>query len=116
MPYPDPNPPALPETTEDRLRKENEALRRQLLDLQERNLPSGHTGPPAKLWRPSALTMWCLFLGAAILLILAFLTGYIPLEKRRNLIRAESHQQEQALPRVEVIQVSRSSRNSELEF
>ena len=60
--------------------------------------------------------MWCLFLAAAVFLILAFLTGYIPLEKRRKLIRAESHQQEQALPRVEVIQVGRSSRNSEMEF
>jgi RND family efflux transporter MFP subunit len=116
MPYPDSNPPALPETTEERLRKENEALRRQILDLQEKEHSSAHTGPPTKLWRPSALTIWCLFLAATVLLIVGFLAGYIPLEKRQKLIRAESHQQEQALPRVEVIQVGRSSRNSEMQL
>jgi RND family efflux transporter MFP subunit len=115
MAYTDPNPHTAPETTEDRLRKENEALRRQLLDLQERE-HSGHAGPPNKLWRPSALTIACLFLAAVVLLVVLFLAGYLPLARRQSLIRAESLQQEQSLPRVEVIQVGRSTRDSEIEL
>jgi RND family efflux transporter MFP subunit len=115
MAYTDPNPQTAPETTEERLRKENEALRRRLLDLEERER-SGHAGPPTKLWRPSALTISCLFLAAIVLLVVLFLAGYVPLARRQNLIRAESHQQEQALPRVEVIQVGRSTRDSEIEL
>jgi RND family efflux transporter MFP subunit len=116
MPHHDANPPALPQTEEERLRKENESLRRQLVELQERNGNSDHTGPPTKLWRPSGLTIWCLFLAAAALMALAFLAGYVPLQKRENLIRAESRQQDEALPRVEVLQVGRSTRNSEIEL
>jgi RND family efflux transporter MFP subunit len=114
MPHPDPNPP--PETVQERLRQENDALRRQLRELQERDRDTGHGGPPTKLWRPSALTIACLFLAATVVLIMAFLAGYIPLAKRQNLIRAESRQQEEALPRMEVIQVGLSSRASETEF
>jgi len=114
MPHSDPNLPA--ETQEERLRRENESLRRQLLDLQERHSESAHAGPPAKLWRPSALTIWCLFLAVAILMIMAFLGGYVPLTKRQSLIRAESQQQDEALPRMQVIQVGRSTRSSEMEF
>jgi RND family efflux transporter MFP subunit len=114
MPHSDSNLP--PESQEQRLRKENESLRRQLLDLQERFHDSGHDGPPTKLWRPSSLTIWCLFLAAAVLAILAFLGGYIPLARRQSLIRAESKQQDETLPRMEVIQVGRSTRNSEMDF
>jgi len=116
MSFVDPNSPAPRESSEERLRKENEALRRRILELQEKDHTGSHSAGPAKLWHPSALTLWCLFLGGAVLLVLMFLAGYIPLEERRSLIRAESHAQEQALPRVEVIQVRRSSRDSELEL
>jgi RND family efflux transporter MFP subunit len=53
---------------------------------------------------------------AAALLVVAFLAGYLPLQKRRALIVTEAQQQEAALPRVEVVEVRRSSRTSEMEL
>jgi RND family efflux transporter MFP subunit len=104
------------ETAEEVLRRENQELKRQLQEMQSRADGAGHSGPPAKLWHPSGITIWAIVLGVASLLGAAFFAGYIPLVKRQNLIRAEARQQEQALPRVETIQVARSSGNSELEL
>ncbi len=102
-----------PISDEERLRRENEELRRQLEELQGAHpLP----GPPTKLWRPSALTIACIVLAATVLLVFAFLAGYVPLQKRQNLIRAESREQEQSLPRVDVIQVRRATGSSQLEL
>src|SRR5215470_12859031 len=118
MRYTEPNPGSqerdVAETAEERLRRENESLKRQLQEL--KSLHGSAAGSPAKLWHPSSLTIWCIVLGVAVLFGLAFLAGYVPLQKRQELIRAEAHQQEQALPRAEVIQVGRSARNSELEL
>jgi RND family efflux transporter MFP subunit len=55
-------------------------------------------------------------LGAIAILVVAFFAGYVPLQKRDDLIRSEAQRQEQTLPRVEVIQVGRSSHNSELQL
>jgi len=96
-------------TTEEQLRREIEDLKRQ---LQTQKAEHG----PAKLWHPSALTIWAIFLTVTVLIVIAFFAGYIPLQKRNTLIRNEAQEQEQALPRVEVIPVTRSSRNSELEL
>jgi RND family efflux transporter MFP subunit len=103
------------ETAEERLRKENQDLRRQIEKL-EGVVHNSHAGLPAKLWHPSGLTIWSIFLAAIVLIVVAFFAGYIPLRKRNDLIRAESRQQEQTLPQVEVIQVGRSSHNSELQL
>jgi RND family efflux transporter MFP subunit len=48
--------------------------------------------------------------------VVAFFVGWIPLHKRQALIYAEAHEQEEAQPRVEVIEVARSTRNSKLEL
>jgi RND family efflux transporter MFP subunit len=98
-------------TEEERLRKENLELRRQ---LQEKT-GAAHGALP-KLWHPSAITIWSIFLTAIILVVIAFFAGYIPLQKRTALIEGEAYQEERALPRVEVIQVGRSSRQSELQL
>jgi len=99
------------ETTEERLRRENEELKRQLLEHQR----PAHPLPPAKgLWHPSAITLWALILATAAAVVVAFLAGYLPLRKRDALIRGQAREQEQALPRVEVIQVGRSTARSEL--
>ena len=34
---------------------------------------------------------------------MAFIAGYIPLQRRKTLILSEAHEQEQATPRVEVV-------------
>jgi RND family efflux transporter MFP subunit len=110
-----PNPPEsgdidLAQSTEERLRRENEELRRQLQEHQA----GAHGVSSKRLWRPSGLTITVILLGMSILIVVAFFAGYVPLRKRQALIRGEAQEFEQALPRVEVIQVGRSSHRSEL--
>jgi RND family efflux transporter MFP subunit len=104
----------LADTTEERLRKEIEDLKRQLREQQSPN--SSHTGLAAKPWHPSSTTLWSILLTVAVLIIIAFLAGYIPLERRQTLIQQQALEQQQALPRMEVIEVGRSSNKSELEL
>ncbi len=96
-------------TSEERLRQEIEDLKRQLHAQR-----SGHS--PDKLWNPSAATIWAIVLIATVLVVIAFFAGYIPLQKRNALIRTEAQEQADALPRVEVVPVTRSTRNSQLEL
>ena len=104
----------LAETTEERLRKEIEDLKRQLRE--QKSPGSSHAGLTAKPWHPSSITLWSILLGVAVLIVLAFFAGYIPLQKRQTLIRNEALEQQQALPRMEVIEVGLSSSKSELEL
>src|SRR5215831_1226699 len=92
MQYTDPNP------TEEKIRK------------------PPHPALAGNRWRPSRLTITVIFLISAILIAIAFFAGYIPLQKRETLLQSEVVQQEQALPRVEVIQVSRATGQSELQL
>jgi RND family efflux transporter MFP subunit len=103
------------ESTEESLRRENEELRRQLALL--RTPAHGHEQVvPAKLWRPSRLTITVIVLGVLLLLGLAFFAGYLPMTKRNTLIINEATERERSLPRVEVVTVGHSSRNSGLEL
>jgi RND family efflux transporter MFP subunit len=105
-----------PATTEERLRRENQDLKRQITELKGSSHGSSRAGPSVKLWNPSGVTIWSIVFFTAVLLVVAFLAGYLPLQKRRALIVSEAQQQEAALPRVEVVEVGRSSRNSEMEL
>jgi RND family efflux transporter MFP subunit len=49
-------------------------------------------------------------------LAIAFFAGYIPLQKRNSVLAGEARDFDQSLPRAEVVEVSRSSSNSELEL
>jgi len=102
---------AVVETTEERLRKENEDLKRQLLEHQRVAHASPHA---ARLWHPSALTIWLIALAVTAAAVAAFFTGYLPLQKRNVVIQNQARDQEHALPRVDVIEVGRSSSKSEL--
>jgi len=73
-----------------------------------------HPEPRQKLWQPSGVTLWAIFLGLAVLVGVAFFAGYLPLEERRVVIAAEAKEEEQALPRVETVVVARSDRKSGL--
>jgi multidrug efflux pump subunit AcrA (membrane-fusion protein) len=113
--------PDLPETevasaTTEELRRENRELKRRLEKLEASSSAAAHAGPPAKIWNPSSLTIWSIFLIATVVLVIAFLAGFIPLQKRKSLIVAEEHQEEVALPRMDVVTVQRSAANSELEL
>jgi RND family efflux transporter MFP subunit len=98
-----------PDREQERLLRENEDLKRQIQELKSAGLPQ-------KVWHPSAVTVWAIFLTAIVLIVVAFFSGYLPLQKRRDLIAGEARDQERALPRVEVVEVGHSSDKSELEL
>ena len=102
--------------TADGLRRENQELRRQLQNLTGASHGSPHAGQPTNLWNPSRVTIWSIALLVVAAFVLAFFAGYIPLRKRNALNVSEALQQEDALPRMDVVQVSRSARNSEMEL
>jgi RND family efflux transporter MFP subunit len=101
---------------QERLQRENEHLRRQVEELKVAAHGGTDSGLPPKLWHPSAITIWSIFLTVIALIVVAFLSGYIPLQQRRAVIAGEAHEQERALPRVEVIQVVRASDKSMLQL
>src|SRR6185503_12159465 len=118
MKYSDPNQPeqlAVKESAEEKLRKEVEDLKRQLREQKGQQQGSAHSAL-AKPWHPSAVTIWSLFLGAIVLIVVAFFAGYIPLQKRNAVIGVRAQEQDDALPRVEVIEVGPSSKVSELQL
>lgn len=98
------------------LLRENANLKRQVEELKRRGNSGTHPDAGENVWRPSAITIWAIFLVAAVLVAVGFLSGYIPLAKRRSVIAGEAHQQEQALQRVETIEVGRASTKSEIEL
>jgi len=106
---------AVQETAEEKLRKEVEDLKRQLHEQKDLAHGSSHSAI-AKPWHPSGATILSLFLVAVVLIVVAFFAGYIPLQKRNALIGAQAQEQEQALPRVDVIEVGRSTRSGELQL
>jgi multidrug efflux pump subunit AcrA (membrane-fusion protein) len=106
---PDPRTPTT-ETVEERLRRENWELRRQLEELKG----AGHGGPPRQIWHPSSTTIWAIFLAAVVLVAIAFFAGYIPLEKRRAVAASQAKEEQEALPRVLVMKVGRSTRQAGL--
>lgn len=104
------------ETTEEALRRQNRELQRQLQELKNAAHNGSHAAPPARYWRPSGITIWAIFLALTVLVVVAFFAGYLPLESRRAVIADEAHTERDALPRVEVMQVGRSTRQSQLEL
>jgi RND family efflux transporter MFP subunit len=107
-------------TEEERLRQENQELKERILAMETPahavSHAAAHTGVPLKLWHPSRLTLWAIFLIAIIVFTGAFFAGYVPLRQRTTLVASEAEHQEQALPRVEVVQVGRSTIQSELQL
>lgn len=97
------------ESSEQQLRRRVEELERELrLQRQE------HPGPPPMRWKPSPITISVLLLGLAVLLIGAFFAGYVPLQKRDAMVRAEEQEREKELPHMEVMRVGVSSVQSSL--
>lgn len=109
--------PTSPESAADeQLRRENEELRRQIAELRGGGGHAHLDGPPARMWRPSRVTLMALLLGGLALFAVAFLSGYLPWRERQTVIRADSDEQAHTLPRVDVIKVGRSSRESDLKL
>jgi RND family efflux transporter MFP subunit len=101
------------EPDQDDLLRENEELRRQIQELKVAG-NGGHAAPAS--WHPSATPIWAIFLAAIVLVVVAFFAGYLPLRRQRDIIAAETREQDRALPRVEVIEVARSSDKNGIEL
>ncbi len=101
---------------EARLRKENQELKERLRSMGRPIAHSHGDGVPSRLWHPSRVTILSIFPTAIVLFVIAFFAGYIPLHERSALVQAEATKQENALPRVQVVQVKRSSVQSELQL
>ena len=97
--------------TEQQLRRQVDDLKRRLREQEE-----GLSGPPAKRWKPSAITISAIVLGLLVVLAGAFVAGYIPLQRREALVRAEAEDHGKDLPHMEVMKVGRSSIQSELKL
>lgn len=99
------------DSAEQQLRRQVEDLKRQLRERQEER-----SGPPVQRWHPSGITVSALLLAAVLLLVGAFLAGYIPFQRREASVLAEVQEQAKGLPRMEVMRVGRSSIQSDLKL
>ena len=63
----------------------------------------------ADIWRPAGATISALLFGLVVLIVVAFLAGYLPLQRREATLRAEADAQQRVLPRVAVIRVGRGT-------
>jgi RND family efflux transporter MFP subunit len=68
-----------------------------------------NAGMPSNLWHPSRSTISTLLFGLLVLVVVAFLAGYLPLQRRKATLRAEAEAQQKGLPRVSVMQVGRAT-------
>lgn len=96
------------------LRRENEELRKQIQALSAGSTPlptSARAG-----WRPSKTTVFGLSLFVVTLIVVGFLAGYMPMQHRRSVVIAETHREETALPRVNVVRVTRAGNNTGLQL
>jgi len=112
---PEPNPTEIDQT---QLLRENEELKRKVAELQAL-VPTANlavSGVPAAMWRPSRLTLVSLFLALAVLIVIAFVAGFIPVQKRNALLQAEASEQAQTAPHVEVITVTRGPAKNDLQL
>jgi RND family efflux transporter MFP subunit len=99
----------------DSLRRENEELRRELDALRSGGTLVATAPALRGAWNPSKTAIIALSLFILTLLVVAFLGGYLPLQHRRSVVIAESQHEEEALPRVQVVQVAREGGDRGLE-
>ena len=99
------------------LRRENEELRRQLEALRTAGVPPVTAEPPQRpRWNPSKTTVFALTLFTLTLIVVAFFAGYLPMQQRRSVVIAETHREQEALPRVPVVKVERADGKSGLQL
>jgi RND family efflux transporter MFP subunit len=68
-----------------------------------------NSGAPSNLWHPSRATVSALLFGLLVLGVVAFLAGYLPMQRREATLRAEAEAQQKGLPHVAVMQVGRGT-------
>jgi RND family efflux transporter MFP subunit len=97
--------------TEQELRRQVAELKRQLAVGRH-----GDAGLSADRWRPSGMTISGLVMAGVVLLLLAFVAGYLPLQQREAALRAEAGTQERGLPRLAVLRVERGPTESQIKL
>ena len=97
-------------TTNDELRAEIESLKRQLAE-QKKLLEAEHHRQPKS---PSAGALVAIAVVLAALIVGGFFAGYLPRQRREQVLAAESREETQALPVVNVARVERSATRSNL--
>jgi RND family efflux transporter MFP subunit len=97
------------DNTEERLRSEIEELKRQL-EEQKKLIAGSHPQPKG----PSGATLAMIALLMIVLVVAGFFLGYLPRQKREEVLAAEAKAEVQSLPVVNVETVERSSSRSSL--
>jgi RND family efflux transporter MFP subunit len=95
-------------STEEQLRSEVDRLKRQLAD-QQKHQEEKHAGRA-----PSYRSLLVVILMLAALAVAGYYLGYLPRQKREQVLAAESQNTTQSLPLVNVVKVGRSSTKSSL--
>ena len=95
--------------TEDRLRSEIEALKRQLEEQKHLHASGNHANR-----RPSTVTLVLIALLLAVLIVVGFFVGFLPRQRREAVLAAETKESGATLPVVNVSRVTRSAGNSQL--
>ena len=94
------------QSTEDLLRSEIKDLKRQLENAR-------HTGSHSAR-RPSAVTLVLIALVLTVLIVVGFFVGYLPRQKREEVLAAETKESITSLPVVNVSRVTRAAGRSSL--
>lgn len=97
------------------LRRENEELRQQLETLRRGTAVEPELAVRSG-WTPSKTTIFAIAFFVLTLIVVGFFAGYLPMQHRRSVVIAEARQQEEALPRVQVVQVAREGSKSGLQL
>ncbi len=97
-------------STEQQLRAEIEDLRRELEEQRKLH----HAGISSPKSAPTSRTIWLLGFVLIGLIIAAFFAGYLPRQKRQQVLAAEAKAETESLPVVTVATVSRSASRTEL--
>src|SRR4030095_5118350 len=95
--------------TEDRLRSEIEALKRQLEEQKHLHASGNHANR-----RPSTVTLVLIALLLAVLIVVGFFVCFLPRQRREAVLAAETKESGATLPVVNVSRVTRSAGNSQL--
>ncbi len=103
-----------PEQAGSETRSAEQRLQREVEDLKRQLRHEGQAPRYGKPWRPSGITVVAIVLLLAVVLAGAFFAGYLPLQSRDTLVRAEADQRAKDVPRMEVMRVGRSSAQSEI--
>ena len=78
-------------------------------DIEQMKHEDMNSGTPSNLWHPSRATVSALLFGLLVLGVVAFLAGYLPMQRREATLRAEAEAQQKGLPHVAVMQVGRGT-------